>query len=365
MINGFLQFLKKQKLAIRLAEEDLLFLLEPLHTFQATLPVARWFVRHSSVSPQIRIETFLSRSGNSLPPSFAVKIALNYEKQPPCYPVRHLSESVSLKQPLSATKRNEYRFLLTELVEKDWPMLSLDDLFQTLDWNLDMRLWAAELEHLGHEAAEYQGFLKFDIDWLNTTQQQLSFLPPEPLTYASELSEKAQSNLSEIFFRLFFKKKLLIYDWPAVICNAEGQISWLDFSCEEYSDEKLQRFAWDYLHEHRFPQTPEEHHVKRALNLLKIYCPKIDLSILAEEINSVLLPEYKITDKKWEEQTLSDLKRLGVNSEINKNYEETDPQSVLYLLDSKRHPKASGHQKVSFYYWGPLILAAGILYYFF
>jgi hypothetical protein len=43
----------------------------------------------------------------------------------------------------------------------------------------------------------------------------------------------------------------------------------------------------------------------------------------------------------------------------------TNPKDIAYLLDSKRHKKDKRFRKSSVAYWGPLLIAACLLYYYF
>lgn len=66
MINQFLQFLKKQRLAIRLARFDSLFVISGLQSFRRQMLVARMFVRRSPGTPLIRFQRFLQAENNPL-----------------------------------------------------------------------------------------------------------------------------------------------------------------------------------------------------------------------------------------------------------------------------------------------------------
>lgn len=365
MINGFLQFLKKQKLAIQFARRDLLFLLRPLPSFQRAARLARPLVHKSSLSPAARVVDFIKTYPNSLPSVFAVELALNAGIRPPSLPVRTFEGSVIVKQALSGTDRKGDTALVLESSVRDFPNLAPEELLHTLDINMDMRLFAAELEQLNAQSSEYPGSLKFEIDWIATSQQQLVAKFTNPVTYGSQLPLSAQQNLAEIFLRLFYLKALLVLDWPAVAWNTSGQVAWLDFTSLQKVEPPQQRYALDYFRCRRVPHTPDEHHLKRALGLLLFYCPDIDILSMAEQISCCPLPEFSTDDKQLGQKTVSQLKTHYLDAGHAEPYTGTDPQTVAYLLDNKRYLRSSKFKKSSFFYWGPLLLAIYVLYHCF
>ena len=66
MINKFLQFIKKQRLAIRLARTDSLFVISGLRTFRYERPLARLFRCRLPYSPLVRFQKFLQLENNPL-----------------------------------------------------------------------------------------------------------------------------------------------------------------------------------------------------------------------------------------------------------------------------------------------------------
>ena len=130
-------------------------------------------------------------------------------------------------------------------------------------------------------------------------------------------------------------------------------------------DSSLRARALDYLHRRSKPRTPAEHDLKRALDLLTVYCPQVDLTAMAEEISCCPLPEFTTDDLLRGAQTLKRLQQLGMSAGHIDSPAETSPQEIAYLLDSKRRLRESSFRKASFYYWGPLLLAAYALYYYF
>lgn len=365
MINEFLQFLKKQKLANHFARHDLLFLLRPLQTFRANLPLASLLRRPSARPPVRRVIDYLQKNPQSMAAVLAVRLALNYKTCPPRLPERILRGGEIFKTALTAKDRRSREKLLAELAARDWPDFDFGDLQKNLDLNLDMRLLAAELERLSGAAAEYPGCLKFAVNWPETSQERLVLDFSAPTEYTMCLKEKAQQNLAEIFFRLFYWKSLLVLDWPAIACDAEGKVAWLDFSLLKDVDSSLRARALDYLHRRSIPRTPAEHDLKRALDLLTVYCPQVDLTAMAEEISCCPLPEFTTDDLRRGAQTLKRLQQLGMSAGHIDSPAETSPQEIAYLLDSKRRLRESSFRKASFYYWGPLLLAAYALYYYF
>jgi len=153
MINEFLQFLKKQKLANHFARHDLLFLLRPLQTFRANLPLASLLRRPSARPPVRRVIDYLQKNPQSMAAVLAVRLALNYKTCPPRLPERILRGGEIFKTALTAKDRRSREKLLAELAARDWPDFDFGNLQKNLDLNLDMRLLAAELERLSGASA--------------------------------------------------------------------------------------------------------------------------------------------------------------------------------------------------------------------
>jgi len=272
---------------------------------------------------------------------------------------------LTFKQAVSSADRKENRRLLIELSEKDWPWFSAEYLLNVLDVHQDMRLFAAELEQLGAETSGMDGYVQAEIDWQKTSERELVLNFPEALVFGAELPPPARRNLADVFFRLFFLKSRLVTDWPGIAFNQKGEIAWLDFTSVVAVGEAEKNFALRCLKNGVVPQNSMEHTVKRTLDLLRFYCPGVDLPTLAEKISCCPLPEFQTASNDWAERNFSRYKSMGLAGSVNETYNPADPSSLIYLLDSHRYQRDSRFKKSSFYYWAPLLLAFYVLYRFF
>ena len=358
MINGFLQFLKKQKLAINMAKADMLFLLYHLPSFHRALIIARFFVKKSPLKPARRIENYINSHPNSLGALCATTLALSYGVKPPHRLERHLKGDIVAKQAMS-----QEDFLLGEKLVPDLVSTNskLDEsyLLNLLELNSDMRLYGAEFSEIQNFAAGCEGNLKLSIDWQQTTSEKLFIVFPEEIKAVETLSLAEQQNLSRLFFYMLYRKCYLILDWNSVLCNSKDEVSWLDFSVIRNISKQQQYYAFQNVINEIKPQNAEEFNIKRAIDLLKLYCPAVDIKDITKHYATPLLAEFKTHDENWENKNksyLHDLKAKDGHLRI-----EEKSNKIFSRLKSKT---PSQIKKTSIYYWGPLLIAAFLLYYF-
>lgn len=359
MINGFLQFLKKQKLAIQLAKEDMLFLLYPLEMFQTTLPLSRFFLKKSSLSPAQRVENYISTHHDTLLSLYSTTLALSYNIQPPRHASATLKGDIEIKQALSLQDYSLGEELVPELVSSN-STLDEDYLLNTLELNSDMRLYGAELSELQTYASECGEAIPISVDWQQTSSDKLFVFFEDEITDSVSLPTNAQHNLAAIFFHLLYHKAYLVLDWQSVLYNNQGKIFWRDFSVIRNLSPELQKYALQNMLEETAPKNSDEHNVKRALDLLRYYCPQVNLVELSKQIGGKILSDFKTHDNEWSKINTPHLQQLNAGDGHNRI--PLSSKNLYQLLKSKPMPKHWG--KSSLYYWGPLILAAFLIYYF-
>ncbi len=359
MINGFLQFLKKQKLAIQLAKEDMLFLLYPLEMFQATLPLSRFFIKKSAQSPAQRVERYIAAHHDTLLSLYATTLALSYNVQPPRHTAATLKGDMEIKHALSPQDYSLGEELLPELVSSN-PKLDETYLLDTLTLNSDMRLYGAELSEVQNFASECGGNLSLPIDWQHTSSDKLFVVFAEETTDSMNLPQPAQQNLAKIFFHLLYHRAYLVLDWQSILYNHHNEILWRDFSVIRNLTKEQLKYALQYALNNLLPKNADEYNIKRALDLLRFYCPQVNLAELSKQMGASLLADFKTHDEEWSKKNAPHLKTLNAGDGHARTL--LPNQNLYNRLKSKPLPTHLG--KSSLYYWGPLILAAFLLYYF-
>ena len=362
MINGFLQFLKKQKFVNNLARADLLFLLRSLQTFKAQLPLAAFAVRPSGLRAGQRIKNTLSEEDYRLPALFAPAVALAHRICPPQQnpEKKAVSGNVRIRRNLDEKERTFAQTLIAELLAKDLTQFAVEDWLHTLDINYDLRLYGSELERILSASSGLSAALATNVDWIRTSREELWLDLPDGVSLVSKLPIAAQQNLADLFFDLLFTKGIFPADWRWVAVDRDNRVIWTDFSAVFSADFVLKNYALAYLRRQAEPQDSSQQNLARALRLLKLYCPQLDLVQLtagqadfaAEKTLESSLP-------------LNLLQQNGFPSANAQTPDAKDPRRLVYLLDSRRHRQNPLFRKSSFYYWGPLLVAVIILYYYF
>ena len=360
MINEFLQFLKKQKLAIQLAKEDMLFLLYPLRIFRPVLPLSRFFLIKSKQTPAQRVENYISAHHDSILSLYATPLALSYGIKPPFHPEEHLTETVEIKQSLSVSDYSLGKELLPELALNN-ANLDEDYLLEVLELNSDMRLYGAEFSELQSLASECGGNLDLQIDWQQTSSEKLYVKFHEETFCSVKLPEAVQQNLAKIFFYLLYRKACLVLDWSSVFYDAQSKVFWRDFSVIHNLSKNQQQYALQNVLSRQLPKNAEEQNIKRALDLLRFYCPQVDMATLSKRMGLKILSDFKTHDNEWSQKNTVHLQQL--NADDGHNRIPPTNKNLYQRLKSKPMPKHLG--KSSLYYLGPLILAAFLLYYLF
>ena len=358
MINGFLQFLKKQKLAIHLAREDMLFLLYSLNMFQKTLLLSRFFLRKSSATPSQRVEIYINKHQNSLLSVYATTLALSYGVTPPHRLEEKLTGDVDVKHAISSKDIILGEELLPQLALSN-PKLDEDYLLNMLELNSDMRLYGAEFSEIQNYTSECKGILKLAVDWQKTTAEKLYILFSEEVKNTEKLSPQAQQNLAQMFFYLLYRKSYLILDWDSILINSRSEVFLLNFSVLRNLSKSQQAYAFQNIMNGKAPLNIEENNIKRALDLLKLYCPQADMSGLTKRYGTPILSEFKTHDTEWAKKNTEYYQNLEAE-DGHKRVQDTR-NNIFLRLKSKSTLSVRG--KTSIYYWWPLILAACLLYF--
>lgn len=357
MINGILQFIKKQKLAIRLAKFDSLFVIKGLKSFSKTIFIARFFVIKSKLSHEQRLLAFLKSENNPILYALADEISA----RPDVFsgPLFYMKDSSSriLKGELlfkNISRNYERRFyqeLLREVVRADYPELraQLSFLERRLDIMLDMRFYGSELETLNENSCDFESCCHFDIDWIKTGKHNLYLIFDERCNFTQGLSMIAQENLIRLFSHLFYERSLFVSAFYGVVVNREGKVSILDFDYIYQVDETLRSFATGYMsNQNPQPQALSEFKLQRAFKLLEAFCGDIKIPQIWNEYSSI--PPQTATFAATDELAyLKLMTESGLNLLYRDEIPDSNPTSLAYLLDKSRHSKNKTTSKSSSY----------------
>lgn len=370
MINEILQFIKKTILSIKLARYDILFLVSDKKAFKPTLWIARWFTVSDS-SPLIeRIRRFVDDE-NNLYLTIAVEeiskrddiVGTDFVWTEDCGE-KELNGSVLYRISAEAKDKTFWLTLFREIIVKDFPQLKeqYNGFERRIDIQNDMRLYASGLEELKENASALDFRADYDIDWIRSDKNNLYVLFRQPYRLTSHLSLAEQKNLSRLFSGMLFERGCFISFWQKVAVSPMSEVFFADYDFIYTADEYLCDFARKYAQGKCRPDSFSEHLLASAIRLLKSYCSEVDIF---EEWNS--FPDKKIPFKisSSGEDLLNHLKKSGVIVDARPKIKHTTYDDVSDLLDSSRHKQKVFSGKSSILYWGPLLIAACFLLWYF
>ena len=371
MINRFLQFLKKQQLAIRLARADSLFVIKGLKSFRYERPLARLFHCRLPLPPLARFQKFLQAEHNPLLNAIYEEFACRTDFLPfAAYLLpedsQKLQGEICFRHTSDFRDKEFYFSLLKEIVEIDYPELAEQfELFKKrVDAVEDMRFYGSELEML---AADVNGFEKgssFEVNWSKTSASELWLSFAKEYKFSARLPRKVQENLSKLVAYLIFEKSIFMSVFHGVAYTKQGKICLPDIDYLYPATPQLQHFAIDCITHRKEPTTLAGYKLQRLLFLLQDYCPDIKVF---ESWKEYLIQDYhKFPSAVAKEQDLLNLfSACGLDLCTRQPLVMTNPQEISWLLDSKRHKNDPQFKKSSILYWGPLFLLICLLLYYF
>lgn len=362
MINRFLQFLKKQQLAVNLARNDLLFLIENLQSFKLEVPFAKLFYQKQKTSKLKRISNFLERENNPLLYVLAKELSVLDDKlfYLPNLKKILLNECVLFKTTSGIKDADFYVNLFIELVNNDFPMLDGD--INHLYTNFDMRLYASDLENLSDLLNENERCCQMEIDWIKTSKTNLYLCFDSKCKFTQKLNPSAQENLSRLFAFMLLEKSVFVSYWNGVMLNPKNEVGFLDFDAVYSADSSLLKYALSYIKQKTPAKTLLEFKLQRALKLLEYYCPDIDCFSFWK--SSVITACSNKTDYSNPDM-LNKLSENGFDFGTRQKITHTNPKDFEYLLDVSRHRKDPQFRKSTIYYWGPLLVLIYLLFKYF
>jgi len=371
MNNRFLQFIKKQRLAIRLARFDSLFLILGLKAFRGTIHIAKLFIRKSKQKPLVRFQKFLLSENNpllfALYDEFTCRTdLLPYESYLLPIEQRTLDGEVCIR---STTGLRDIKFFLNlceEIVTDDYPeLMEQFKLFkQRLDAVFDMRFYASELEMLCGEVGGFERGCPFEINWLKTGRNELWLDFPKKYDFSGFLFPKTQESLSKLIAYLIFDKKIFMSLFKGVGYNHQSRVCLPEIDYLYPVSAELQTYAVNCIMHRQKPKTILEHKMQRLLFLLEDYCPDIKVFEIWKDY---LKQDYRHLPPSENRDTelLNLFNSCGIEQCTRQPVVLTNPNDIAWLLDSQRHLKNPQFKNSTFRYWGPLVVAIGLSLYLF
>ena len=366
MINKFLQFIKKQRLAILLARFDCLFVISGLEAFKYAFPWIKIFRRKQPGDETERLRNFLLAVQNPL--FFAVYEEVSSRQDIFAAPVYVFPEDEKLltgdklyKKASDSKDKAFYRTLFREIIRRDYPELKEQyKVFEhRLDTLYDMRFLATEMELVCEAAAGFAGFCPYGVDWLGTTKEKLCLIFEAPVRSKRLLKPKEQENLSRLFAYMFFEKSLFVSYWRNLCVGDRSQVSFIDFDAAYPVTPELKNYLIRFVQSQQKPSRPEEYKLRRAVMVLQEFCP--DINIFAAWDEYLNLTDFSPHVRSDNDNLLSQLKNGGFDLGQYQPVELRSPEELSYLLQSKDLKKGARFRKSSIVYWGPLAVLFYVL----
>ena len=355
MIKEFLQFIKKNILVARLMRQGVFEPLSKMQTFQTAKFSAKFLLRYlDSDTFYLQKQTrLIAIAQELLTASPLYEYPLHFL---PCIENKIYQNYAEMRADSKEYDRDFYNKLWEEICYKDFFKAKglYEEGKQVFSMQNDMRLYGTMLEEINKSSCIY------DIDWIRSSKEKLILNFKQKAELTDNLSKKEKKNLVLYFANLFFVEKILVEAWNGILCSQDNQIGFLSvLNTQRLSIEDI-NFAVEYLQKNKKAQNLHQSKIIYAFELLKFYCPQIDLfQILASFLQIHFLPKGQN-----EQVLLSSLNKHGVVHTFKPKIKNQSPQNLVYLLDSRRHKKDSRFKKSSSFYIILLLLAYLLLCYF-
>lgn len=369
MIKALRKFLRKQVTAINLAKFDLLFLLKDLYAFKHNIKLAALFVKVSPLNLSQRVQNFLQSRNNYILDLLVDELSADVlYKTGQLFYLKQKTDSLPENECPFKVVRNSYDikyclYLFQEIIAKDFPQFPEQYAFfkNRLETAVDMRLYAAELQNWLDGAMDSNAVFPIEINWIKTNKDNLYLESPVSYKLTQNLPIPAQQNLCSLFLYMLFEKSMFVSSWNQVAVTKDNKVHLLDFDAVYEASVSLKKFA---LNPNREIQTFTQLKLIRGLELLKVYCPKVNIEKELEKYKNYPLNESpNLQDER--KNFINILEQNGFDFGATKNKPQPASEKSKRLYSSPKHNTDTQFAKSSVYYWGPLVLAAFILYIFY
>lgn len=202
----------------------------------------------------------------------------------------------------------------------------------------DKRLYASELEKLLEKTAPFSEAAKFEIDWKLTSMDDVFVNYEKDCVFTDSPSAEEQRKLVRLWGYLFFVQNVQVFSWANIITDSQGRVNFYNIDSLHNADNALKNFVVKYLRKEAEPKTVEEYKLAASIRHLRHFCPEADLSGIWEEYLS-LAPFKNTSSGEPAEKYLDSLRKTEFGVGLGTPVKMTDPQSIAYLLDSRREER--------------------------
>ncbi len=314
MKNGLLQFIKKINLAILLAKNDSLGILEGIRSFNGIHGMVHFFYRKQYPDSANNIRCYLKNNKDDAMQVVYDEISSRKDifKVSPS-PILFEEKTILNDELLNKTAIDEenadfYTELATEIVHDEYPKLKeeLSIFCRRMEKLSDMRLYGAEVEDLNEILKKIDSAFPLNVNWNKTGKGELTIDVLESLTISQELSPEAQENLLQTIAKLFFEHSVFISCFRAVMVNFASKINFYDFDRIYSVDDSLRDFLQAYIEGQAEPTKTTEFKLARLLTLLEYFCPDYNVADYLQKISS----EYPLKKQTFSETDAEAKKKL-------------------------------------------------------
>lgn len=362
MINPFLQFLKQQQLAIKLARADSPAILRFLPGALSQL-LGRLFTKHCFGTPAEKLQDFMSAADDPILTIFITEVGYRLNLNSPSV---FRDSPYLLESEVSEVDAEFYSHLFRSIIRKNSSMRPAYQSFRRrLDLLQDKRFAAAELEELSAKSRNFNHSLSFEVDWPLTDKKNLCLNFAPDTKFTDSLSSLSQQNLVALFGFLFFETDTLLSGWQQIAHNSDDKVNFFNPDSLLVSDSTLKNFAVKFITSSQTPSSWIEYKFVTAFNLLKSSCPKVDVKQVWESYIQAAPFRNSAAPSSLSANYLNSLKKTDYAAGLNSQSPSINPQELSYLLYPKREKARRHHSNSSMRIWLPLLIAIYLLYKYF
>ncbi len=335
MINHFLQFLKKQRLAILFARAGCLSTIRRLPSMGFVSGIAAFFSREKNGNEEKKLTALMEKEQNPLLNVFITELSCRLNLFPPTTAIDSPLDGI---KNISREDADFYYDLFRNIIRRSPRLRPLYNSFCNRCGMLrDKRLYAAEVEKLLEKTASLSAAV-YEVDWNLTTRDEIFITHENGCHFKDSLTQAEQTELFLLWGSLFFEKETFPLFWANVVVDSRGKVNFFNIDSLQNADCALKNFFIKYLQRKTTPSSFEEHRLVSSFLLLRKFCPDINPGEIWEEYFRQAPFEEKrqiIPDEKY----LESLKQTEFGIGLSAPVKTTDPRSIAWLLDSRREER--------------------------
>lgn len=273
-------------MAVTLAKNDSLSVLDGLQSFNGIGALVRFFYRNRLSYAENSIRSYLKFSQDAAMLAVYDEVSARGDiiKEDFC-PIGFEEKTILNDDLFSVIAVDDetaefYTDLAAEIVQTDYPALKeeLNAFRRRMEKLSDMRLYAAEMEDFNEILSKMESAFPLNVDWNQTGKGGLVVDVRESLILGQQLSSEAQENLLQTVALLFFEHSAFISCFRAVYTNHASKVNFYGFDRVYSVDADLRAFALRFLNGEVSPSKFLEFKLARLIKLLEFYCPEYDIT---------------------------------------------------------------------------------------